>query len=420
MSATRSATPPSVSYSASDELFALPKELIELRDMARTIVNKECIPLESKFLANSPAWGGPPPGGETMVDGTLPEEDWNRLTKASKDSGIWAATLPEEYGGLGYGVLGCVRSRGGEEPQHRPSAVRLRHEPPVLRAARSRRSATCSRSIEGEKRGAFAQTEPHTGSDPGSMKTRAVLEGDEWVINGTKTFISGADRADFHLLLALTDERSARAAASRCSSSTPTRRGSRTRRFATWQSHVAAPVHVFYDDVRVPHEAVLGRGRRRLRARSAVPRDPGPSDARIDGDRLPQPRPRDRDRVGREPRHVRSAARRRQAIQWMLVDVLCHLKSIRAVSYECAARADRGEDVRASAAMAKLMGGNWGHRSIDKIMQILGGAGEIMDGPIPHWYHQIRHGRIGGGTDEIQRILISRAIFKKGKTLWEA
>jgi acyl-CoA dehydrogenase len=104
----------------------------------------------------------------------------------------------------------------------------------------------------------------------------------------------------------------------------------------------------------------------------------------------------------------------------MLVDVLMDLKSIRAISYECAARADRGEEVRAYAAMAKLAGANWGHRSLDKIMQIFGGIGESMDFPIAHWYHQIRHGRIGGGTDEIQRILIQRAIFKQGAELWLA
>jgi acyl-CoA dehydrogenase len=110
----------------------------------------------------------------------------------------------------------------------------------------------------------------------------------------------------------------------------------------------------------------------------------------------------------------------RQAIQWMLTDVLMDLKSIRAICYECAARADAGEDVRAYAAMAKFVGANWGHRSLDKIMQVLGGLGEDMETPIPHWYHIIRHGRIGGGTDEIQRILMSRAMFKQGKTLWQA
>jgi acyl-CoA dehydrogenase len=104
----------------------------------------------------------------------------------------------------------------------------------------------------------------------------------------------------------------------------------------------------------------------------------------------------------------------------MLVDVLIDIKAIRAISYECAARADLGEEVRAQAAMAKLVGANWGHRSMDKIMQIFGGMGEAMDFPIPHWYHQIRHGRIGGGTDEIQRILIQRAIFKHGPSLWMA
>jgi acyl-CoA dehydrogenase len=103
-----------------------------------------------------------------------------------------------------------------------------------------------------------------------------------------------------------------------------------------------------------------------------------------------------------------------------MVDVFLNIKAIRAISYECAMRADMGEDVRAHAAAAKLVGGNWGHRAMDNIMQILGGLGEVTETPIPHWYHALRHGRIGGGTDEIQRTLIARAILKQGKSLWEA
>lgn len=110
----------------------------------------------------------------------------------------------------------------------------------------------------------------------------------------------------------------------------------------------------------------------------------------------------------------------RQAIQWMMVDVFTDLKAIRAISYECAVLADQGYDVRAYAALAKLMGGNWGHRSIDKVMQMFGGMGESLELPISHWYRQLRHARIGGGADEIQRMLIARQIFRQGKTLWQA
>ena len=110
----------------------------------------------------------------------------------------------------------------------------------------------------------------------------------------------------------------------------------------------------------------------------------------------------------------------RQAIQWMLVDVLVDLQAIRAISYQCAAAADRGEDVRVAAAMAKLVGGNWGHRSIDKIMQVFGGTGESLDMPISHWYRELRHGRIGGGTDEMQRMLIARGLFAGKPELWRA
>ena len=76
--------------------------------------------------------------------------------------------------------------------------------------------------------------------------------------------------------------------------------------------------------------------------------------------------------------------------------------------------------MRTYAALAKFMGANYGHRSVDKLMQIFGGLGETLDMPIPHWYRVLRHGRIGGGTDEIQRMLIARAILRDGKALWQA
>ena len=104
----------------------------------------------------------------------------------------------------------------------------------------------------------------------------------------------------------------------------------------------------------------------------------------------------------------------------MLVDVLVDLKAIRAVTYETAAQADAGAQVRHLASMAKFMGGNWGHRSMDKIMQILGGMGETLELPVSTFYRELRHGRIGGGTDEMQRMLIARAILRQGKQVWEA
>jgi acyl-CoA dehydrogenase len=101
----------------------------------------------------------------------------------------------------------------------------------------------------------------------------------------------------------------------------------------------------------------------------------------------------------------------RQAIQWMLTDVYIDIMTLRAASRETAARADAGDDVRVEASMIKYCAGEWGHRSIDKIMQVFGGTGETLDLPIAHWYHLLRHARIGGGTSEIHKFVMARALL---------
>jgi acyl-CoA dehydrogenase len=415
--------PPKVNYTVPDTLFSLPPELVELKNLARTVVNRELIPLEAKFLANNPEW---PRGGgkggisvESLVDGTLEQSDWDRLDRVAESSGLATALLPEEYGGLGLGVLGAFVL---EEELHR-SLVPL----PIVSVVNvlyqcneAQKERYLLPQLRGEKSACYAQTEPGAGSDPANMETKAALEGDEWVINGSKTFISGAATADFHLLLALTDpDKRARGGITMfiVDSDTP---GITMQPLHTWQSIKPHQYTVYYENVRVPAGAVLGEvgggfalGQQFLAIQDRLTRGSLATGFLSRGLELATEHVQTRSTFGQP-------LSERQAIQWMLVDVLIDIKSIRAISYECAARADRGEDVRAQAAMAKLVGANWGHRSMDKIMQIFGGMGEAMDFPIPHWYHQLRHGRIGGGTDEIQRILIQRAIFKQGSDLWLA
>jgi acyl-CoA dehydrogenase len=413
---------PDVSYSRPEELFALPPEVEELKLLARSVVDRECIPRESAFLANDP--GGVsaadvPGGGESIIDGSLPRDVWDRLLRISQETGIFSATLPEEHGGLGLGVLGSFVLQ--EELNRSIVPLPRPNVPAILYSCtEDQRAEFLDPVLAGERWFAFAQTEPGAGSDPGAMTTRAVLDGDEWVIDGAKTFISLADKAAFHLCLAVTDPTLRQRGGITLflvPSDTP---GITIAPLRTWQSATPHQFSVFYDSVRIPRGNVLGEvgggfalGQQWLAINDRLTRGAMATgflsrcmDMAVDWVRT---------------RHTFGAPlAERQAIQWMLVDVLLDLKSIRAVSYECAARADAGDDVRAAAAMAKLMGANWGHRSLDKIMQIFGGMGEATDGPIPHWYHVLRHGRIGGGTDEIQRILISRAILRGDRALWQA
>lgn len=426
---TRGTESAQVLYSAPVSTGSLPPELEELKLLAREIVRRECIPLETEFLSHRPGnddgsgdgpWLATPTSrNESLLDGALPQAKWDRLTKISKDTGLYTATLPEEYGGLQYGVLGSFVL--AEEYKRSVVPLPVPEVPAILFAcAGQQKEKYLEPVIRGEKWYCFAQTEPGAGSDPGSMRTHAVHRGGEWVINGTKTFISRADRADFHLVLAVTDPQKRQHGGITMfivDSDTP---GISVQPVHTWLSEKPGTFTITYEDVRVPDENVLGEvgggfrfGQNWLALSDRLTRGSMAAGFLTRGLEMAVEWAKTRTTFGQP-------IAERQAVQWMMVDVFLSIKAIRAISYECAVRADRGEDVRAYAAAAKFVGGNWGHRAMDNIMQILGGMGEVMETPIPHWYHRLRHGRIGGGTDEIQRMLMARAIFKQGVSLWEA
>ena len=188
----------------------LPPELDALKHTMRQIVQDECIPLEARFLANPPQDGvedgGPRGIAEAVMGivGTLPREDWERLTRLSKETGIYTAHVPAEYGGGGLGALG----HGVIDEEAHKSIVQFPTSPvPMMlfgACTVEQEEEYLYPSIRGDKVYAFGQTEPQAGSDPGGMmQTRAVRDGDDWVLNGTKMFISGAATADYILVQAI-------------------------------------------------------------------------------------------------------------------------------------------------------------------------------------------------------------------------
>jgi acyl-CoA dehydrogenase len=101
----------------------------------------------------------------------------------------------------------------------------------------------------------------------------------------------------------------------------------------------------------------------------------------------------------------------RQAIQWKLVDMFVDIQALRSMTYEMAARADSGEDVRTEAALIKMTSTDWGARCLDHAIQIHGAMGESLELPLTLFYRVLRHAQIGGGTSEIQRVIISRKLL---------
>lgn len=400
--------------------FALPPELEELKQHAKHIVDSECIPLEARFLSNQWLDKEKDVGFEGQVDGSLPEEDWARLTQISKDAGLYAIGLPEEYGGGGLGHFGqvIVAEQIARSVVRLPQATAML---PLMEGTDEQKEKYLLPSVRGETRWAFAQSEPGAGSDPGnSMKTTATRDGDGWRINGQKMWISGAASADYMLVLAVTDPALRQRGGMTLFIVDAKSEGITHSPIETWLARRGHQYNVWFDNVYVPGDQVLGEvgygfglGQQFLAIQDRLTRGTLACGRLARGLEIATEWAKTRETFG-------APISERQAIQWMLVDVLIDLKAIRAVTYETAAKADAGAEVRHLASMAKYLGGNWGHRSMDKIMQILGGMGETLELPISTMYRELRHGRIGGGTDEMQRMIMARAILRQGKAVWEA
>jgi len=175
--------------------FSLPEELRLLKDNLRRYVDKEMIPYER----------------ETLVGEELKPEWREKFQKGAKDLGIWQMEVPEEFGGPGLGIMPRVIVW---EELARSIALPTRGESMIGPSVRAilfalegeLREKYLMPVLRGEKRACFAQTEPDAGSDPGSMRTVARRDGDDWVINGSKMWITNGSIADVAIVWAATDE----------------------------------------------------------------------------------------------------------------------------------------------------------------------------------------------------------------------
>jgi acyl-CoA dehydrogenase len=176
--------------------FELPEELRQFKSSLRRFVDKELIPVERQTV--------------TAEGEEIKPEFLARFHKHAKDLGIWMMEVPEEYGGPGLSLL--ARTIVIEELS-RTIALPARGEGitgPSVRAILYTLTGEMKEKyllpvLRGEKKVCFAQTEPDAGSDPGGMRTTAVRDGNHYVINGVKRFITGANKADFMQLMVATD-----------------------------------------------------------------------------------------------------------------------------------------------------------------------------------------------------------------------
>jgi alkylation response protein AidB-like acyl-CoA dehydrogenase len=388
-------------------LTQLPQEHQQLKMMVREVVDRECMPLEVEYLKDD------------LYDQLKPEHE-PRLRKVSQETGIWDAHVPTEFGGGGMGLLGlCVI----DEEIFR-SAVLLPKSPVnviLYECNENQQDNYLYPVIQGEKRTAFAQTEPQSGSDPGgSMETRAVKNGDTWTINGHKFFISNSLTCDFWMLQAVTDSEKRRRGGITMfliDQGTP---GIHISEIKTWHNRPPdrATCELVLENVSVPNSNVLGDvgqgfrlGQRWLvahdrliRGASSLGQMQRALDLSIDW--------------ARQRHSFGKPIASRQAIQWMIVDMFVDIQALRSLTYAAAIKYDAAEDAdsRYLGSLIKLLSGEWGHRCLDKAMQVHGGIGETYELPISRFYRNLRHARIGGGTDEMHRMVLARWLLGRDAT----
>jgi acyl-CoA dehydrogenase len=377
--------------------FRLTDEQKMVQETVRAFVARELIPLEGDVLRN-----------EREGRPGIEREQLRSLQMKAKEMGFWGINTPEEYGGAHLGpimtaIIGMELSRTFVPFAFGGSADNI-----LYYCNEEQKQRYLLPTINGERRSCFALTEPGAGSDAANIKMQAIKEGNSWVLNGEKVFITNGNEADFTMVFAVTDPEKGAHGGVTCflvdremgwrSSYIPT--------MGEW-----GPASLYFENVRVPEENILGKlnggfnlgmqwigaGRWNIAARAVGA-----------AERLLQ--------MAIDYAHTRYTFGKpiadRQAIQWMIADSHVEIEATKWLTLHAAWLAEQGQDTRHAASIAKLYGSNMANHVVDRVLQIHGGMGYTKELPIERWYREMRLWRIFEGTDEIQRFIISRNLLR--------
>ena len=369
--------------------------------MVRRFVREEILPLEINIYPDADS---------------LEPEDQARLIGITKSMGLYGLDIPPEYGGPDIDLITRTLI-AVEMAQHRAGLYAPCYGAfggaglaQLFEATDAQKEAYLYPTLRGEKRGFFGLSEPSGGSDPArAIETKAVRVGDDWIINGAKLWISGADRADFGLVFARTSQDKGRNGVTCFIVDTDTP-GFHVRRIVHTLRSAHYATELQFEDMVVPHSNILGEVNKgfaiandRL-TRQRIPYAAGCIGVAIKAQEMALDYVPQRETFG-------APLASRQAIQWMLVDNDIDIKQSLWITLEAASKASQGLPYRKEAAMAKLVATEAGGRVVDRCMQMFGGLGVAKDLPFERWYREMRIRRIGEGPSEVQRHVIARELL---------
>ncbi|MEE8554961.1 MAG: acyl-CoA dehydrogenase family protein [bacterium] len=384
--------------------FQLSGELLLLREQIRRVVQEEIVPLELTLDPDAP---------------DIPREDWLRISQKTRAAGLWYLGLPEKYGGGGLDTFSmCVLWE--EMVQHRMGLYNpgcgvfgRTIAPSIWAGTEAQIQKYAVPAIENGWYTFYAITEASGGSDPaGAMRTRAVRKGDRYILNGSKLFISHANWSEWGVAFAVTDPDKGRKGIS-CFIIEKEQPGFTCKPFRVIRDS-SPPNEIVFEDCEVPVDQRIGEEGHGLElAFDLLTRQRFPYSAANYG--VAQAAHRMTLAYANERQTFGSYLADKQAIQWMLADSEMDIRAARWLTWEGAWKADRGEDARVEASIAKLFSSEALGRVIDRCVQIHGGYGVTKEFPFERWYREARIRRIGEGPSEVHRMVISRHLLREGR-----
>ena len=376
--------------------------MTNLIDVVRKYVNERLIPLEPKV----------------SEEDKIPEE----VVQEMRDLGLFGLTIPQEYGGIGLNTeqeCRVVMELGRTSPAFRSifgTNNGIGSQGIVMDGTNEQKSYYLPKLASGEIIGSFALTEPEAGSDAGSLQTKATLEGDAYIISGTKRYITNAPNAQLFTVFARTDpttNNSRGVSAFLVDSKLPgISLGQPYRKMGQQGAHVC---DVVFENCRVPAAQMLGgpekinqgfksamktldRGRIHISALSV-----GCANRLID---LCLSYAVERKQFGQQIAEF-------QLLQGMIADSKTESYAAECMVLDTAKRRDEGENVNTLASCCKLFATEMVGRVADRAVQIHGGAGYIEEYPVARFYRDVRLFRLYEGTSQVQQGIIAKNLLKE-------
>ncbi len=373
----------------------------QLLEAIRRFVNERLIPLEAKV----------------SEDDAIPADVLVEIASL----GLFGISIPEEYGGLGLSMEDECRVMFEFcrcSPAFRSAFgtnVGIGSQGLVMFGTEAQKAKYLEGIASGEIVTSFALTEPEAGSDSGAVRTKAERDGDDYILNGSKRYITNANRASLFTVMARTNP-DVKGGAGVSAFLVPSDLsgvsvGKPEKKMGQQGAHIC---DVNFDNVRVPAENRLGEEGQGFRIAMQV----------LDRGRLhissvcvgvAERLIEESVRYAAERKQFGQAIANFQMIQAMLADCRAEANAGRAMVLDAARKRDRGEDVTMDAAASKLFCSEMVGRVADRAVQIFGGSGYVADHGIERFYRDVRIFRLYEGTSEIQRLIIAREMMKQGK-----